>query len=125
MEIIKEEEFDCVFGSRFIDGGSVHNYPCVKLILNRVFNNYVRLKSKYNYNDFTNIFKTYKRAAIDQITPIYANNFSIGIEMSLKAFKMGMKISVIPISWKQRVAGKSKLNIRKNFANYMQALRYL
>ena len=36
FEIIKENEFDEVFGSRFIKGGRVKDYPIIKLILNRV-----------------------------------------------------------------------------------------
>ena len=124
-EIIKEGNSDCVFGSRFIEGGTVYNYPLVKLVLNRIFNNYTRIKSKYEYNDFTNIFKTYKRTAINEITPILSDNFSIGMEMSIKAFKQGMRVVVIPISWRQREAGKSKLNLRKNFNSYIQTLKYL
>jgi hypothetical protein len=42
--------------------------------------------------------------------------------MSLKAFNINAKIKVIPITWKQRKAGKSKLNLIKNIKVYMTTL---
>jgi dolichol-phosphate mannosyltransferase len=113
------EGYDCAFGSRFIKGGRITNYPFVKLFLNRIFNNIVRLKTRYNYNDFTNIFKLYHRRSIEAILPIESTGFSIGLEMSLKAFKSKLSICIVPISWTQRKAGISKLNLVKNFSVYI------
>jgi len=120
---ICEEGYDCVFGSRFIKGGRVKNYPIIKLILNRIFNTWVRIISCYKYNDFTNIFKVYHRHSIDAISPLDSTGFSIGLEMSLKAFKRKLNIAIIPISWTQRKAGVSKLKLSKNFKLYMSTLR--
>lgn len=119
---IEQEGYDCVFGSRFINGGYVENYPFVKLILNRIFNNIVRIIHREQYNDYTNIFKVYHRRAIDIIQPIESNGFSIGLEMSLKAFKKKLNIAVIPISWTQKIDRVSKLKLRKNFKAYMSIL---
>ena len=124
--IINSGKFDCVFGSRFIKGGKVHGYPIVKLVFNRVFNSLIKMISLYKYNDFTNIFKVYHRSAIEAIQPIESTGFSIGLEMSLKAFSKNLKIEIIPIQWKQRSAGKSKLNFRKNLKSYLNtAVRLL
>lgn len=120
---ITNEGYDCIFGSRFIKGGKVQNYPFIKLVMNRIFNTMVRLLSRNEYNDFTNIFKVYHRRAIEGIQPLVSTDFSIGLEMSLKAFKKELNISIVPISWIQRKAGKSKLNLRKNFNLYISTLR--
>lgn len=120
---IHEEGYDCVFGSRFIKGGQVTNYPLIKLILNRIFNTWVRIISGNKYNDFTNIFKIYHRRAIEAISPLNSTGFSIGLEMSLKAFKRKLQIAIIPISWTQRKAGVSKLKLIRNFRLYMSTLR--
>ena len=122
FEIIEHEDVDCVFGSRFIAGGKVSNYPFVKLVLNRVFNSLISIISRNSYNDYTNIFKVYSRKAIEKIGPLESIGFSIGLEMSLKAFKRRLKISVVPISWSQRKAGESKLNLIKNFNLYVKIL---
>jgi len=121
-ECIVKGEFDCVFGSRFIKGAHITNYPYFKKILNRAFNNLVKIISQYKYNDFTNIFKVYKRDVIESLTPIRAEGFSIGLEMSLKAFKNGYKIKIIPIGWRQRTAGESKLKLIKNIKVYFLTL---
>lgn len=122
-KMICEHGYDCVFGSRFIKGGQVENYPFVKYFLNRIFNNWVRIKTSFNYNDFTNIFKLYHRRSIEVIFPLDSTGFSIGLEMSLKAFKRGLSIAIIPVSWKQRKAGVSKLKLSKNFKLYMSTLQ--
>jgi len=114
--------YDCIFGSRFVKGSSVVNYPFFKLIFNRIFNHFVKLISKNNFNDFTNIFKMYSRAAIEKIGPIESNGFSIGLEMSLKAFSKDLNIGYLPISWVQRTSGKSKLKLFKNVGLYMSTL---
>jgi dolichol-phosphate mannosyltransferase len=122
-KMICDDRYDCVFGSRFIKGGQVENYPFVKYFLNRIFNNWVKIKTGINYNDFTNIFKLYHRRSIEVIYPLDSTGFSIGLEMSLKAFKRGLNIAIIPISWKQRKAGVSKLKLSENFKLYMSTLQ--
>lgn len=121
-KMICDDGYDCAFGSRFIKGAQVENYPFIKYFLNRIFNNWVRIKTGINYNDYTNIFKLYHRRSIDVIFPLDSTGFSIGLEMSLKAFKRGLNIAIIPISWKQRKAGVSKLKLRDNFKLYMSTL---
>jgi dolichol-phosphate mannosyltransferase len=121
-KLIINEGYECVFGSRFIKGGHVIDYPYVKLLLNRIFNNGVELITRNQYNDYSNIFKMYRRTVIDKIMPISSEGFSIGLEMSMKAFNVNAKIKVIPITWKQRKAGKSKLNLIKNIKVYMTTL---
>ena len=91
-KFIANETYDCVFGSRFIKGAKIEGYPFVKWVLNRLFNNVVMVVSKNKYNDFTNIFKVYKRQVINSIMPINAHGFSIGLEMSLKSFKKSYRI---------------------------------
>lgn len=122
LELLLSKDLDCVFGSRFIQGGKVRNYPIIKLILNRLFNNSVRLISRIQYNDFTNIFKMYKRSALISIGKIDANGFSIGLEMSMKAFRNNLNVGIIPINWSQRKTGKSKLNIIRNIRLYFGTL---
>jgi len=56
-----EEGFDCAFGSRFIRGGKVSEYPRFKLALNRLANLGIRVLFRHGYNDTTNAFKAYRR----------------------------------------------------------------
>src|SRR5262249_28584683 len=54
------EGYDCVFGSRFLKGSEVHNYPPVKLVVNRIVNRCVQVLFWTRFNDLTNAFKAYR-----------------------------------------------------------------
>ena len=64
---VLEEGFDCAFGSRFVRGGQVGDYPKVKLVLNRLVNLGIRVLFRHGYNDTTNAFKAYRREVIDNV----------------------------------------------------------
>ncbi|HXC23145.1 MAG TPA: glycosyltransferase family 2 protein, partial [Solirubrobacteraceae bacterium] len=53
--------FDCAFGSRFVKGGMVRDYPLFKLTINRVVNFGIRMMFRHGYDDTTNAFKAYRR----------------------------------------------------------------
>jgi dolichol-phosphate mannosyltransferase len=59
------EGWDCVFGSRFIKGGRVIDYPAHKLIVNRLANTFIQVLFGLQFNDTTNAFKAYRREVID------------------------------------------------------------
>jgi len=63
------EGYDCVFGSRFIKGGGVVDYPVIKLWINRLANLFIRLLFRHGLNDTTNAFKAYRKTAIDGCRP--------------------------------------------------------
>src|SRR3954468_23463339 len=64
-----ERGFDCAFGSRFMPGARVKDYPWPKLVMNRLVNFGIRVMFRHGYNDTTNAFKAYRRDVIDNIQP--------------------------------------------------------
>ena len=58
------EGYDCVFGSRWMKGGAVYDYPLLKKRINRLANFIVKIVFRIKYNDCTNAFKLYKRNKI-------------------------------------------------------------
>ena len=120
--LMEESGADCVFGSRFVKHGKVVNYPFISLILNRLFNNFIRVFFYRGYNDFTNSFKLYHEDVLEAIKPLSAENFSITIELSLKALKHAKRVEAPPISWKSREKGVSKFNLFKNLPDYLRVL---
>lgn len=118
------EGVDCVFGSRFVKGGRVVDYPLHKLLLNRLANNIIRLVIGTNYNDATNAFKLYSRETILGLKPFLAPHFNLTIELSLKAIVRGYSFVVLPNSWKNRKTGVSKLKIREMGSRYFFILMY-
>lgn len=119
-----EGNYDCVFGSRFMKGGKVIDYPFVKKIINRIANAIIRMVMRIKYNDTTNAFKLYKREVIDGVKPILAPHFNLTIELPLKAIIRGYSYTVVPNSWTNRKYGVSKLKIKEMGSRYFFILVY-
>lgn len=120
-----DEGYDCVFGSRFIKGSKLNDYPLVKLIFNRLANNFIRILFFIKYNDITNAFKAYKKKVLDECNPIISQHFNINAELSLKAINRDFKYKVIPISWTNRSVGLSKFNIKEMSNRYFFTILYI
>ncbi|MDR2673513.1 MAG: glycosyltransferase family 2 protein [Opitutaceae bacterium] len=117
--------WDCVFGSRFIKGGRVIDYPCIKLWINRLANLLVRIGFNIKLNDTTNAFKAYRRAVIDGCRPLIAPHFNLTVEIPLKAIVRGFTWTVIPISWQNRKHGVAKLKIKEMGSRYFFICAYV
>jgi dolichol-phosphate mannosyltransferase len=120
-----EEGYECVFGSRFVPGASVADYPRVKLVLNRLANTFIRMLFRHKYNDTTNAFKAYRREVIDGLRPILSNHFNLTVELPLKAITRGYSYAVIPISWRNRTSGRSKLQLKEMGSRYVFIVLYV
>jgi dolichol-phosphate mannosyltransferase len=116
---------DCVFGSRFIRGSKVHDYPMHKLVLNRLANWFVKVLFGVPFNDFTNAFKLYRWEVIEGMQPLIAPHFNLTVEMPLKAIIRGYSFAVVPISWTNRQTGISKLKIKEMGSRYLFIVLYL
>ena len=119
------EGYDCVFGSRFIAGGGVIDYPRVKLAINRLANAFLRMMFRMRLNDTTNAFKAYRRTVIDGCRPLLAPHFNLTIEIPLKAMVRGYSWTVIPITWRNRRTGVAKLKIKEMGSRYLFICLYV
>ncbi len=122
---VLQEGYDCAFGSRFVRGGKVNDYPRVKLILNRLVNLGIRVLFRHGYNDTTNAFKAYRREVIEHIQPLLSNHFNLTVEMPLKAIVRGHSYAVVPISWTNRAYGVSKLKLQEMGSRYLFIVLYV
>lgn len=116
---------ECVFGSRFIKGGSVHDYPRVKLLVNRLANLFIRMMFAISLNDTTNAFKAYRRTVIEGCRPYLSPHFNLTVELPLKAIVRGYSWTVIPISWSNRKTGVAKLKIKEMGSRYFFICMYV
>lgn len=119
-----QEGFDCVFGSRFISGSQIVDYPLHKLVINRCANMFIKILFRLRYNDVTNAFKCYRRAVIAGVEPILSHHFNLTVELPLKAIIRGYTFAVVPISWRNRAYGISKLRIREMGSRYLFIVLY-
>ncbi len=120
-----EEGAECVFGSRFLPGGKVVDYPWHKWILNRLANGFIKVLFGLRLNDTTNAFKAYRREVIAGIGPLLSKHFNLTVEMPLKAIVRGYSHAIVPISWTNRKTGISKLKIREMGSRYLFIVLYV
>ena len=123
-ELIKSENLDAVLGSRFLKDSKVVGYPLQKLILNRIFNFFVRIIFLNSYNDYTNAFKIYKKEVLKEIQPLISESFNIFLEMPLKIISRKYNYKVISINWIGRKKGYSKFKIKELGSKYLFTLIY-
>lgn len=115
---MREHNYDCVFGNRWVKGGKVYDYPQPKRFLNRMVNNLISWSLGLRYNDLTNAFKLYKKETIQGLKPFLSPHFNLTLELSLKAIVRNYSYTAIPNSWRNRKAGESKLKIREMGSRY-------
>jgi len=117
--------YECVFGSRFIKGGKVIDYPSHKLFINRLANLFIKVLFGLDFNDTTNAFKAYHRKVIEGISPLISHHFNLTVELPLKAIVRGYSYSIIPIIWSNRKTGVSKLRIKEMGSRYLFIVLYI
>lgn len=116
---------DCVFGSRFMKGGGVIDYPRFKLILNRWANRFLQVLFGIKHNDITNAFKAYRKTTIDGCRPLISPHFNLTIEIPLKAIVRGYKWTAMPITWRNRRSGEPKLKLKEMGSRYLFICLYV
>jgi dolichol-phosphate mannosyltransferase len=116
---ILRDEAECAFGSRFMSGSEVVDYPRFKLLVNRLANLLVRLLFGIGYNDTTNAFKGYRREVIDGCAPLISPHFNLTVEIPLKAIVRGYGYKVVPIRWRNRKLGVSSLKLEEQGSRYL------
>jgi dolichol-phosphate mannosyltransferase len=119
-----QDDVDCVFGSRFMPGAKVTDYPVFKLFLNRVANKVIQLLFGLRYNDVTNAFKMFRKSVISGVQPLLSHHFNLTVEIPLKAIVRGYDYSVVPTDWCQRKSGESKLKIKEMGSRYLFIILY-
>lgn len=120
-----EEGYECAFGSRFVHGSNVIDYPRSKLLMNRIVNFGIRVLFRHGYNDTTNAFKAYRREVIENVQPFLSHHFNLTVELPLKAVVRGYSYGIVPISWTNRKAGVSKLSLNEMGSRYLFIVLYV
>jgi len=118
------EGYDAVFGSRFVNGGAVFDYPKLKYVLNRLTNLFIKVLFRIRLNDTTNAFKAYRHATLEGLRPFLAPHYNLTVELPLKTIVRGYSWTVIPITWRNRRRGRPKFRIREMGSRYLFIVLY-
>lgn len=106
------ENADLAIGSRWISGGSVKNWPVVRLFLSRFGNRYARLLLGTRIHDMTSGFRAYRANFLEKLisTPVSSQGYSFQVELAYRASKTGT-VKEVPITFVERSEGKSKMTL--------------
>ena len=103
---------DLAIGSRYIPGGAVPGWPASRRILSQTGNRYVGLMLKLPVRDATAGFRAYRASILEKIglERVRADGYGFQIEMAYEVAKAGGRIVEIPITFRDRIRGESKMS---------------
>lgn len=106
------ETQDLIIGSRYSDGVSVVNWPMKRLLLSYFANIYAKIVTGVPVDDLTGGFKCYRVEFLKKIdlSKIKSDGYAFQIEIDVKIYKKGGRVEEIPIIFRDRVDGYSKMN---------------
>jgi dolichol-phosphate mannosyltransferase len=101
-----------VIGSRYCPGGGVQNWHLRRVLLSRYANRYVRLVTGLPTNDSTAGFRCWSREALEAVhlSSIRSEGYGFQVEMTYRAMQAGVRIAEVPIVFRDRRFGVSKLS---------------
>lgn len=119
-----DEGFDIVCGSRYMKGGAQIGGPLLKRTLSRLGGVTLHYLSGIPTRDVTNSFKMYRKSVLDSIEIESDGGFELGMEITVKAYLKGFRVTEIPSTWTDRVAGESRFQLRKWLPKYVRWYLY-
>jgi dolichol-phosphate mannosyltransferase len=105
-------DHDAVLGTRYIPGGSVHNWPMRRLLLSRGGNVYIRMALGMPFRDATGGYRAYRMPVLDAINveTVASTGYSFQVELAWRAYRKGHRVTEVPITFTEREHGVSKMS---------------
>lgn len=109
-----DEGADVAIGSRYVPGGGVENWPWHRRALSRFGNRYAGFMLGTPIKDMTAGFRAFSAAALQQLEPdsCDAAGYGFQVEMAWRAHLAGLTVTEVPITFRDRVRGESKMDTR-------------
>lgn len=118
-------EYDVAVGSRYVEGGRVENWPPQRVLLSRLGGAFARFVTGMPFRDPTGGFRAYRPSALETIDiwSLRVRGYSFLMEALFRAWVAGLKVIEIPIVFRDRTAGRSKLSRKIILEAFFVALR--
>lgn len=120
MYSLLKRGYDIIAASRYMPGGKKVGGPFIKTFLSKTAGLTLHKVFKVPTHDATNAYKMYRRDIFKKIRIESTGGFEYSLEIILKAFKKGYKITEIPTSWHDREAGKSNFKLKDWLPQYIK-----
>lgn len=106
------ERADLAIGSRYVPGGGVGDWGALRRAISRGGSAYARLVLGLKVRDLTGGFKCFRREVLEAIDldAIHSRGYAFQVEMTYRAIQRGFRVAEVPIVFRERRAGASKMN---------------
>jgi apolipoprotein N-acyltransferase len=124
--IAATSRFDLVVGSRYVPGGAVTNWSRARLLLSKGGNAYARTLLGLPVRDATSGYRAFRRPVLEKLLPqgVTSDGYGFQIEMAYRAWREGFTIGEVPITFREREHGRSKLSRRIVLEALIQVARW-
>jgi dolichol-phosphate mannosyltransferase len=108
------EGADLVLGSRYVPGGGVQDWGPLRRLVSRGGSLYARVLLGVGQHDLTGGFKCFRRATLEAIDlgSVTSKGYAFQIELTYRAARRGLRIVEVPIVFRERRVGRSKMSSR-------------
>ena len=113
------EGYDVVCASRYMQGGQRLGGSKIKAFFSASAGKTLDFILGIPTHDIANAYKMYRKKVIDEIN-LESQGFAISMELPLKAYFKGFKITEVPTVWKERTKGKSNFKVFKLLPSYLK-----
>ncbi len=112
--IAAAEKADLVLGSRYVAGGGVTDWGLLRRFVSRAGSAYAQVVLGVPVRDLTGGFKCFRRSVLEAIDldRVHANGYAFQIELTYRASRAGFTITEVPIVFRDRRVGESKMTPR-------------
>jgi dolichol-phosphate mannosyltransferase len=114
---------DVVAGSRYMRGGRQLGGPLLKRTMSRAAGLSLHWVAGIPVHDATSNFRMYSRRLLNEVTIESDGGFELGIELTVKAHLLGMRVAEVPTTWRDRTAGQSRFQLWRWLPRYLRWYR--
>ncbi len=110
---------DVVAGSRYMRGGHQVGGPLLKRTMSRTAGLSLYWLGGLPVHDATSNFRLYSKRLLNQVTIESRGGFELGLELTVKAYRLGMPVAEVPTTWRDRTAGESRFKLWQWLPRYL------
>jgi glycosyltransferase involved in cell wall biosynthesis len=110
---------DVVAGSRYVHGGRQLGGPLLKRSMSRAAGLSLHWLGGLPVHDATSNFRLYSKRLLNQVTIESVGGFELGLELTVKAYLLGMRVAEVPTTWRDRTAGQSRFKLWQWLPRYL------
>ncbi len=111
---------DVVAGSRYMRGGHQVGGPLLKRSMSRAAGLSLHWLGGLPIHDATSNYRLYSKRLLQRVSIESSGGFELGLELTVKAYALGMPVAEVPTTWRDRTAGQSRFRLWKWLPRYLR-----